>query len=132
MTRAKVTNNSRALQGVRTAAGVVYIKPDMTRTLEFEDHELTRAESRPMLTVVRLDDAPAPILPVTPVVEPEDSNESADRKFTARHKGAGKFSIFDGEGEEVASGLSKADAEAFNAMSDQDKAEYVGIVPTEQ
>jgi hypothetical protein len=42
----------------------------------------------------------------------------------AVHYGGGKFNIVQGD-EVVASGLSKADADAFNAMSDEDKAAYI-------
>jgi hypothetical protein len=42
----------------------------------------------------------------------------------AVHKGGGSFSILKGD-EEVAKGLSKADADAFNELSAPDKAAYV-------
>ena len=42
----------------------------------------------------------------------------------AKHRGAGSYSIMRGD-EEVAEGLSKADADAFNGMSDADRAAYV-------
>lgn len=42
----------------------------------------------------------------------------------AEHHGGSKFKITRGE-EVVAEGLSKADADAFNALSDDEKAEYV-------
>lgn len=42
----------------------------------------------------------------------------------AEHHGGGKFNITNGE-TVLAKGLSKADADAFNAMSDVEKAEYV-------
>jgi len=42
----------------------------------------------------------------------------------AEHHGGGKFNITAGE-EVLLSGLSKADADAFNALSDDDKAAFV-------
>lgn len=108
MTKAKVTNNSSALQGVRSSAGVVYIKPGMTRAVEFEPHELERAQRRSFLTV-----------------EVEATEQEPEGALVAKHKGAGKYSIWAGD-EEVSSGLSKTDAETFNAMSDEDKAAFVG------
>jgi predicted RNase H-like nuclease (RuvC/YqgF family) len=42
----------------------------------------------------------------------------------AEHHGGGKFNVTEGETLHL-SGLSKADADAFNAMSDEDKAEFV-------
>ena len=44
--------------------------------------------------------------------------------LNAEHHGGGKFTVTKGE-EVLLSGLSKADADAFNAMSETDKAEYV-------
>lgn len=49
-----------------------------------------------------------------------------DTELLAKHKGAGKYSIWRGD-EEVASGLSKEDAEAFNGMSAEDQAAYVDL-----
>jgi hypothetical protein len=42
----------------------------------------------------------------------------------AEHHGGGKFNVTEGETLHL-SGLSKADADAFNAMSDEDKAAFV-------
>lgn len=42
----------------------------------------------------------------------------------AEHHGGGKFNITEGE-TVLLSGLSKADADAFNGMSDEDKAAFV-------
>lgn len=48
----------------------------------------------------------------------------APAPLKAEHHGGGKFNITQGE-TTVASGLTKADADAFNAMSDEDKAAFV-------
>jgi hypothetical protein len=45
-------------------------------------------------------------------------------ELSAVHRGRGSWSIMQGA-EEVRDGLSKEDADAFNAMSAEDKAEYV-------
>ena len=45
-------------------------------------------------------------------------------ELKAIHRGRGSFSIMRGD-KEVKDGLSKADADAFNAMSDEDKAAFV-------
>lgn len=55
--------------------------------------------------------------------------KSADKQkdetgIKAEHHGGGKFNITKGE-EVLASGLSKADADAFNDLSDDEKAAYV-------
>lgn len=43
----------------------------------------------------------------------------------AKHRGKGSYSVLDASGAEVMEGLSKEDAEAFNAMTADEKAEYV-------
>jgi hypothetical protein len=48
----------------------------------------------------------------------------APASLKAEHHGGGKFNITQGEAV-LAQGLSKADADAFNAMSDAEKAAYV-------
>lgn len=45
--------------------------------------------------------------------------------YEAKHRGAGSYSILDADGNEVGEKLSKADAEAFNDLSDEDKAAFV-------
>lgn len=47
-----------------------------------------------------------------------------DGALKAEHHGGGKFNITQGE-QTLLSGLSKADADAFNALSDEDKAAFV-------
>lgn len=50
--------------------------------------------------------------------------EDDDTTLKAVHIAGGRYSIKRGD-EELKKGLTKADAEAFNGMSDEDKAEYV-------
>lgn len=45
--------------------------------------------------------------------------------YEAKHRGGGSYSVIDSEGKEVLEKLSKEDAEAFNAMSAEDRAAYV-------
>lgn len=47
-----------------------------------------------------------------------------DPGLKAEHHGGGKFNITQGE-KVLLSGISKADADAFNALSDEDKAAFV-------
>lgn len=44
--------------------------------------------------------------------------------FEARDKGEGWWAIYDGAGEQVGKSVRKADGEAFNGLSDDDKAEF--------
>jgi hypothetical protein len=57
-------------------------------------------------------------------VEEEKTKDEAPTGLHAKHKGRGKWSIFDGD-KELKADLSKEDAEAFNALSADEKAEYV-------
>jgi hypothetical protein len=54
----------------------------------------------------------------------EGKAKKTDDEIKAEHHGGGKFNITRGE-EVLAKGLSKAEADAFNALSDEDKAAYV-------
>lgn len=60
-----------------------------------------------------------------PAFEVSDKAEKpAATGLNAEHHGGGKFNITNGE-TVLAKGLSKADADAFNALPDDEKAEYV-------
>lgn len=50
--------------------------------------------------------------------------QTPEQRLKAEHHGGGKFNVTEGETVHL-SGLSKADADAFNAMSDEDKAKFV-------
>lgn len=45
--------------------------------------------------------------------------------YSAKHRGGGSYSVLDADGNEVTEKMTKEDAEAFNAMTDAEKAEYV-------
>lgn len=45
--------------------------------------------------------------------------------LSAKHRGGGSYSVMDSEDKELVRGLDKDGAEAFNAMSDSEKTEYV-------
>jgi len=51
-------------------------------------------------------------------------DKKADAGLKAEHHGGGKFRITEGE-KVILTDLSKADADAFNALSDEAKAEFV-------
>lgn len=117
---AKVTNNSQALQGVRSIAGVVYLPQGKTRKLEFLPHELERAKTRTFLSVEEQGTANLAPAEVLGRVEPQ-----AFTGLVAKHRGGGSYSIVDANGTELAEKLSKEDAETFNGLSDEDKSAYV-------
>ena len=85
--------------------------------------------------VVEIDDKHAKKIAGNPHFEAVDgsvkadkpkANQTGDDEFglEAVHRGRGSYSIMDGD-KEVKAGLSKDEAEAFNALSDDDKAAHV-------
>lgn len=58
------------------------------------------------------------------VTNPKAKGKEADASLKAEHHGGGRFNITEVETVHL-SGLSKADADAFNGMSDEDKRAYV-------
>ncbi|WP_309086399.1 hypothetical protein [Chelativorans sp.] len=110
----KVTNISKALQGVNTSTGQVYIRPGETKDVEFTKEGEKQAKR---LSFLKFGSAAAK--------EAEKGGNTNQPSFEAKHRGGGSYSIVDASGAEVVEKLSKEDAEAFNAMSDADKAAYV-------
>lgn len=47
----KITNQSKALQGVRTVKGLVYVKPGETRDVEMDEGQATRVRALPFFAV---------------------------------------------------------------------------------
>lgn len=52
-------------------------------------------------------------------------SSSGSATYKAEHRGRGSYSVMGGDGKEVVPDLSKEDAEAFNAGSDEDRAAFV-------
>lgn len=55
----------------------------------------------------------------------ENSSDELTAPFEGKDKGAGWWAIFDANGKQVGGNIRKPEAESFNAMSEEDKAEYV-------
>lgn len=55
----------------------------------------------------------------------QPAGSAPSHNLEARHRGGGSYSITDATGNEIVEKLSKVDAEAFNAMSDEDKTKFV-------
>lgn len=106
----KVTNISDGPRGLNTKSGPVVLNPKESR----EDIELSEVEAK--------------IAKGTGWFEMSGKAAKTEPKseagLKARHKGGGAYVIMDGD-TEVKAGLSRADADTFNAMSDEDKAAYV-------
>jgi hypothetical protein len=58
-------------------------------------------------------------------IAPGKTSKDAPTGLTAKHRGGGSYSIMDADGKEILSGMSKDDAEAYNVLSEEDKAAFV-------
>ncbi len=103
----KVTNISKALQGINTKSGRAFIRPGETKEIEFDEAGIKQARRLKGILDIGAGEV--------------KKNQSG---FKAEHHGGGRFNVTDGETVHL-SGLSKADADAFNQMSPEDKAAYV-------
>lgn len=104
----KVTNTSKALQGVNTKSGRAFIRPGETKDVEFDEAGLKQA--RRLKGILE--------------IEGGKSSKKDETAFKAEHHGGGKFNVTEGEAVHL-TGLSKADADAFNQLSEADKRAYV-------
>jgi hypothetical protein len=106
----KVTNTSTVMQRVRGVGGVEKIAPGRSRVMAFTEEGLARARGRRDLIVE---------------AEPTQVTDLISIGVIAKHRGGGFYAIIGDDGGDIVSGLSKDEAEAFNAMSDEDKATFV-------
>jgi hypothetical protein len=101
--------------------------PDETETLNHKFHakRLTEVTDPKVIAVLRgspffevLDKEPAK------VTAPPQQVPKSDDPLIASEQTDGSFAVMQGDAV-VKAGLTKEDADAFNALSDEDKAEYV-------
>lgn len=146
---AKVTNVSPGPRGLHTKDGLVFVDPWQTWEGEIDDTALKSAldtgwfakgekkapgeegDSEEVVGLKRAlaerDQQIAELRIKLEAAEKAVSEAGAGSQtaaLKAEHHGGGKFNVTQGEAV-LLSGLSKADADAFNAMSEEDKAEYV-------
>lgn len=109
--KATITNTSRAPQGVHSVDGLVFIEPGRSRVVDVADGYVARVNALSFLDVKWAG----------------AGEKAADRQpaYEAKHRGRGSYSVMDATGAEMVEGLSKEQAEAFNAMSAEDRAAYV-------
>src|SRR3569833_175962 len=85
----KITNITKAPQGVNTTLGVVYLKPGESREdLEFAEHELPGVQSSPHLSIdgkapERITPAPSPA-PASDATKPADTQNKPAPKAKAK------------------------------------------------
>lgn len=145
----KITNVSPGPRGLHTADGLIFLDPYQVWEGEIEDGALKAAldtgwfakgekkapgdegDSEEVLDLKKqVADRDQQIAELRTKLEAaekavsEAGNAVPTVALKAEHHGGGKFNVTQGEAV-LLSGLSKADADAFNAMSDEDKAAYV-------
>ena len=100
----KFTNIDSGPRGLNTTQGKVWVDPGGT-----VDVELIKGE-----------DAPKDWFATAGANKGKAKSKDVDATLKAEHHGGGKFNVTEGEAVHL-SGLSKAEADDFNAMSDADK-----------
>ncbi|MGX5827372.1 hypothetical protein [Mesorhizobium sp. 43Arga] len=104
----KVTNTQQGPRGLNTLDGAVLVDPGQAVEVKLSDAELNVAKATGWFSFEGSGKAKA----------------AEDDTAKAVHHGGGKFNVVRGD-KTLLSGLNKADADAFNAMSDEDKAAYI-------
>ncbi|MBI5111856.1 MAG: hypothetical protein HZA68_07775 [Rhodovulum sp.] len=105
----RITNTQAGPRGVNAASGPIILHPGETAELDLSDAEQAVARRTGWFEFGE----PEPAGPAVTVPD-----------LHAVHRGRGSYSIMQGE-EELADGLTKADADAFNALSPADRAAFV-------
>lgn len=106
----KITNISQGPRGVNTVSGPVLIEPGQEVEVELSAAEAKVAKATGWFDMSGKAKA-------EPKVEPSDALE-------AKHVGGGVWYVMKGD-ERVSDGMKKEDADAFNALSDEDKAAFL-------
>jgi cell division protein FtsB len=141
----KITNISRASQGVHSTRGLVFIEPGETKDIEVAEDHVKRVKASAFLSLHGMPKSDAGADQSADVIAAKDAeivklkDRVAEleleieelRKPTApeaKHRGAGSYSIMDGESE-VREKLSKDQAEAFNKLDAEGKAKWLAENP---
>ena len=108
----KIKNGYHRTQAFKVFGGSEDVKPGETKVIDIEgdvsEDFIDRMKARGVKMTPMKDEA------------------KQDGELKAVHHGGGKFKIVKGD-DVLLSGLSKADADAFNAMSEEDKAAFASV-----
>jgi hypothetical protein len=104
----KITNTSKGPRGINTKAGQIMLEPGQT----VDDVELADAEAKIAKATGWFD------------FSGKAKAEASATALKAEHAGGGAYFIMDGD-KKVGESMKKEDADAFNALSDEDKAAFV-------
>jgi hypothetical protein len=102
----RITNTQVGPRGLNAISGPVMIDPGQSVEVEMSEAEAAIAEATGWFEFGKAEVATDPA------------------GLTAKHVGGGAWFIMDGD-ERIGESMKKDDAEAFNAMSDEDKAAFV-------
>lgn len=100
----KITNTQPGPRGVNAKGGIVMIDPGQTVDVDIDAGELENSRKTGWFEFDGAEAAPKPSL-------------------EAKHVGGGSYFIMDGDNR-VGDAMKKEDAEAFNALSDEEKAKF--------
>lgn len=114
----KITNISQGPRGVNTTSGAVLIEPGQEVDVELNAAEAKIAKATGWFDIEGKPKAEAK------KAEGGSDDSGANGGLVAKHSGGGRYFVLDG-GEKVSDVMTKDDAEAFNALSDEDKAAFV-------
>lgn len=104
----RITNTQVGPRGLNAISGPVMLDPGQSIDVELSEAETKIARATGWFEFSEN--------------EPENPVEPAGLK--AEHRGGGRYFVMDGD-KPVGEAMTKDDAEAFNAMSDEDKAAFV-------
>lgn len=110
----KITNNSKALQGVQSVAGTVFIKPGQAKDVKMDEAGYKLASRLPFLVIDDRMEDDAPIL----------QSEPAALAYEVKETSPGWYGVFK-DGEQVGKSMRHDDAEAFKALSAEEQAAYL-------
>ena len=109
----KITNADKGPRGVNTVDGLVMLDPGQSVEAELTEGEAKAAERTGWFEI----DGKAPAKRSAP-------EQTAATGLIAKHAGGGSWFVYDGD-EKLGEAMTKEDAEAFNKLSDADKAALV-------
>ncbi len=110
----KITNADKGPRGVNTIDGLVMLDPGQSVEVDLSEGEAKAAERTGWFEI----DGKAP------TKAQSHSPETEPTGLTAKHAGGGSWFVYDGD-EKLGEAMTKEDAEAFNKLSDADKAALV-------
>lgn len=137
----KITNISRASQGVHSTTGLVFIEPGETKDIEVAEDHVKRVKASAFLSLDGMPKADAGADQSADIIAAKDAEivQLKDRVAEleleleelrkpvapeAKHRGAGSYSIMEGE-TEIREKLTKDQAEAFNKLDADSKAKWL-------